>query len=301
MRLWSAMEALTADPFVGLTAGRRVELDFMGVLGPTFATSPNLRAGLGIVAHVLPHLLPHARVELVPDGLSYESPGTERHGIDSMFATVLTLARVCTRTPDLRVVSVRHQARRPSTTAPYVELFGVEPAFEAARSELRFSDRDLELRFGGHEPTAHTLLVALAPQAVRPENPTFAREVLNALRHLLPLEESALEALARERGTSTRTLQRQLAAHGLRFRDLVEEARRQLCRDLVDSGRSPLEIARALGYSDPASLARARRRWQRSEKAERRPGPDRRGVATSTASLHPTNGSSSRTTSGSPA
>lgn len=72
----------------------------------------------------------------------------------------------------------------------------------------------------------------------------------------------SLPRLAAEAGMSERTLQRRLRDRGVRFRDLVEEARRQASIELLTAGQLPIaEVAWRLGYSDTTSFAHAFRRW----------------------------------------
>jgi AraC-like DNA-binding protein len=63
-------------------------------------------------------------------------------------------------------------------------------------------------------------------------------------------------------GLAPRSLQRRLSALGLRFEDLVDEWRREQCRRMLVTTAMPVgDVGRMLGYSDPAHLTRAFRRW----------------------------------------
>ncbi len=59
-----------------------------------------------------------------------------------------------------------------------------------------------------------------------------------------------------------RGLQRRLAADGLTYSQLLEEARRNAALRLVEERQLTFaEVASALGYSDPAHFTRAFARW----------------------------------------
>ncbi|GLQ98047.1 AraC family transcriptional regulator [Dyella mobilis] len=61
---------------------------------------------------------------------------------------------------------------------------------------------------------------------------------------------------------SSRTLKRKLHRLGLNFRNLVDDARKDaVLRDVLNPGLRFDEIAVRTGYSDPANLTRAFRRW----------------------------------------
>ncbi|HYU90579.1 MAG TPA: helix-turn-helix transcriptional regulator, partial [Gemmatimonadales bacterium] len=63
-------------------------------------------------------------------------------------------------------------------------------------------------------------------------------------------------------GTSVRTLQRLLRATGVTYAGVVQQARYAAARDMLkDHGRKIGDVARMLGYSDPAHFTRAFERW----------------------------------------
>ncbi len=71
-----------------------------------------------------------------------------------------------------------------------------------------------------------------------------------------------LTIFAAQIGHSERTLQRRLLERGVRFRDLLEGARRRVASDLLTETDTPIaEIAFNLGYSEQTSFNHAFRRW----------------------------------------
>jgi AraC-like DNA-binding protein len=62
--------------------------------------------------------------------------------------------------------------------------------------------------------------------------------------------------------TSVRTLQRRLRAAGLTYSQVLQRARRAAAQRMLIDGTAAIgEIARTLGYSDPAHFTRAFQRW----------------------------------------
>ncbi len=89
-------------------------------------------------------------------------------------------------------------------------------------------------------------------------------DAMNALRRLvetyLPYNPT-LEMLSRLTGISRRSLQRFLESKGTNFSRLVEQVMLNRAIELLGDGRLPLkEVARELGYSEPAHFSRAFRR-----------------------------------------
>ena len=87
------------------------------------------------------------------------------------------------------------------------------------------------------------------------------QQIINAL--LAGTRRTAnIELVAETMGTSVRTLQRRLRAMGLTYSEVVQRARRSAAQQLLrDRSAGIGEIARALGYSDPAHFTRAFHRW----------------------------------------
>jgi AraC-like DNA-binding protein len=74
--------------------------------------------------------------------------------------------------------------------------------------------------------------------------------------------ECKLEDIARGLDLGVRTLQRQLAAEGTCFSQILEESKMVVSRRLLEAGEIPISaIAARIGYSDPAHFTRAFRRW----------------------------------------
>lgn len=74
--------------------------------------------------------------------------------------------------------------------------------------------------------------------------------------------EIRLESVAKQIGTSARTLQRRLKSSGIDFEALRDETRRgEALRLLAMRRYSATEIAYMVGYSDPAHFTRAFKRW----------------------------------------
>jgi AraC-like DNA-binding protein len=87
-------------------------------------------------------------------------------------------------------------------------------------------------------------------------------DVRRALAVLVAGGDTRIERVARDLGTSRRTLQRRLAAAGASYQDLLDETRREAAeRYLAESSLSIAELGYLLGYSEPSAFHRAFKRW----------------------------------------
>lgn len=108
---------------------------------------------------------------------------------------------------------------------------------------------------------AGTPLPAAAPASEPPEGwPPPARELLQQLASDLVVAPPVQEAAGRL-GTSTRTLQRELRAHGLSYSQVLQRARCDAAaRQLLHTPLSLAEIGFVCGFSDQAHFSRSFRR-----------------------------------------
>ncbi len=267
MRLWSKLEELTGDPYVGLSAGGRVSLDFMGMMGLAFASAVDLAAGLRLLERTIPLLIRNAPFTLAFErdrgGVIYEAPSSDvRHGVDSMLAAILHLARSCTA-HRLTPTAVALQSAPPIKVDRYRELFGVDPAFGAKSSALWFSSDDLARPFRGADPATASVLLAHAPALLMPPaQAPFLERVERAIRHSLDAGDGSLGDVASRLGASVRTLQRRLAAHDQTYPAMRRRAVEQVVDGWLGSEMPIIEVAKRAGYGSRSSFERAFVQWR---------------------------------------
>lgn len=98
--------------------------------------------------------------------------------------------------------------------------------------------------------------------AQQPAPNAVTSEVRRVLASRIARGDTQIQSVARALSTSTRSLQRRLAAVGLSYDQLLDQVRKEAAeRYLSDSPLSITEIAYLLSYSEPAVFNRAFRRW----------------------------------------
>lgn len=166
---------------------------------------------------------------------------------------------------------------RPDHYLVYEQLVPCPVEFEADRNAVVFSHGVLETAL----VNSNTAILDFCQRrcelmlADLESGLDLSSRVRNKLLDCLPPFPSA-EETARSLHMSSRMLRRSLRREGTSFRQLVQQVRRQLAqRYLGESDLTVDEVARLLGYSEPAAFSRAFKGWTgKSPTDYRRSRPD---------------------------
>ncbi|WP_444930788.1 helix-turn-helix domain-containing protein [Microbulbifer sp. SSSA002] len=144
----------------------------------------------------------------------------------------------------------------------YCNYFGCEVLFSSGYCAIDFSAGLLDMSL----PSADPVVERLAAHHLEQESATLpvalAIEIRQLLSEILPSGRSQLGVVAESLRLHPRTLQRRLAAEGLRFEELLDAVRRELAtRYLSDASLALGQITGLLGYSEQSTFQRACRRW----------------------------------------
>jgi AraC-like DNA-binding protein len=150
--------------------------------------------------------------------------------------------------------------------APRVRaVLGENVTYGAARNGIRFPTAWLSLQ----SPLADATLYGFALEELKAARARLAapdrlRDRIVRLLKSLPAGRLTADEVARLTGVSRRTLVRRLAEGGTGYRQLVDAELRARAERLLRTGElSNAQMAEELGYTDPSSFSRARRRWFR--------------------------------------
>jgi AraC-like DNA-binding protein len=183
--------------------------------------------------------------------------------VDACFARVLSIARRGTGEP---VTATRVEfSGATGTREMYEAHFGCPTKLDAHENTIVFATADLNRPFLTHNPD---LFATIAPQLEAElkqalVSKAIGEQVKGVLKPLLAGRRPGLEDVARELGTSPRTLQRRLAAESVTFQRILQDAPRELARHyLLHSSLELNETAYLLGYEDSHSFFRAFHDWE---------------------------------------
>lgn len=178
--------------------------------------------------------------------------------IDASFAFIIELGRKGT---GQHIVPVRVDFARPGPRSrDHETFFGCPIRYGAPRNLLVIRSSDLDRAFPGHNSEFLDLLtpaLAAARKELEAES-TFSEQVKVVLKRGLASGRPDVSDVARDLGTSERTLQRRITEEGTTFREILAAARQELGEHLLsDSSISIDEVAILLGYQDTSSFYRA--------------------------------------------
>ena len=192
-------------------------------------------------------------------------PDYQRLGypVEGLVGLWLKLGRLLTGR-DWRPLSVafRHAPRsNPSSLEGY---FGTRIQFRAARNELTMPGCTLQSPLAVGKVALQPSLRQLAQARLHElgERQRFSDRLRELLFEQIPQGVTDKASLARMLGVSARTLNRRLRAEQQTFRDMLDDARRELAQSwLGDPNVAIYEVAFLLGYSEPSTFHRSFRRW----------------------------------------
>lgn len=274
MHLGHAAIALCGEPALGLGMGRLSRLAQAGLAGVTAAQAPTL----GEAARTLLRFEPlyaanyrgHSSYQEDAQGawLGFYSISPyndyNRFVVDSLLAGWLAQLAALAGAP-LLAERLEVEFEAPAYAAGYQALCSTPVQFAASANRLRLGRSTLELANPQHCPSTfgHLLQLCEAEMLQR----TRVRSLGERITHLLgPLlnggREPDLEEVALHLQLPTWTLRRKLAEEGTRFRDLLNDTRRDLAEAYIrDTELAFGEIAYLLGFASAEAFQRAFKRW----------------------------------------
>ncbi|WP_454765127.1 AraC family transcriptional regulator ligand-binding domain-containing protein [Cupriavidus campinensis] len=268
-RFWALAVDATDDPLLGLRVGKEVQAPALHCLGMAMIASGSLARLLELMASYCRIISTSMRMELVHDRKGTTLVLHTLDGTDAMRAACLALITYVYR----QACQLSQHPVVPefvTLVMPYAEdAQRLDAHFKTAVS-LGAETDSISFRYGDMiEPYAgaNQKLVQVNEQIInaylsRLRQNDLSNGVLSQIQRMLPAGEPKLCHVAREMNLSPRTLQRRLDNAGCSYRELLDNGRKVLARDLLAHSKTSItEISFLLGFSDPSNFSRASRRW----------------------------------------
>jgi AraC-like DNA-binding protein len=268
--LWSAMSDLADDPDYWLRFVQATDSVGHQPMFVAACLAANFRDGIGRVARFKQFTMPEriaveergVEVRITKHWLHAAAPEPDL-SVDVSFGYMLSLGR---RGTGQKLTPIRLElARKGAATAGQEAFFGCPIVHGSARDALVLKASDLDRPFPGHNAELIEIITPALEETFGRLQPrsSFSEQVKAVLKRGFASGRPEIAAVARDLGTSERTLQRRITDEGGSFRALVKEARKELGRKLLAEPSADIaEVACILGFQDTTSFYRAFRSWE---------------------------------------
>jgi AraC-like DNA-binding protein len=253
---------------VGLLLGKAQNQAALGPLGELMMSCETLGAAIGtfVSVQIVHSTAAAAYLHRAGDDYAFGF-GTYGPDIGSGHIYDLVAALGCNIVRDLtggavRPAEVLMSRAVPPDPGPYREFAGCPVRFNESQTCLILSGRSMEFRLPGADRARRERLLAMLQQKLAPGQVAMAGRVRHHLRPLLLAGQASLPELAVHLNLHPRTLERRLEEEGAAFKDLKDEVRLAVSRELLALTELAVsDIAATLDYATPSAFVRAFRRW----------------------------------------
>ena len=266
MRFLDVAARVEGIEHLGLRAGSGTSVESLGTFGRVLRHAPSLAAALEAAARLVPTFGSGERLWLEIDGdearlchriVAPPSDGL-RHAEAYALAIAINLVRLVAGREWLPA-ALRLQSTLPNR--PRTQLAGVRLTDEQQVAGFAFPRALLE----GGLPAPNGVPAVTDEELRRWKRSApsldFAGSVHQVIDALSNDLRPKIASIAAAIGLSVRSLQRRLATAGVSFDRLVDDGNLDSAAELLRGPDKIIDVAIALGYSDPAHFSRAFRRW----------------------------------------
>ena len=268
-RLVRLCVARTGCLHFGLLVGQQGGLHSLGLVGLFARLSPDVGTALRRLADCM-HLHHGGTLTAVAvDGdaatLSYDIDRRYEEAADQIgdgaLATLFNILRALCG-PGWRPIEIRFAHRAPDDVRPFRAFFGAGLRFDAGQNAIVFPGAWLHHPLPATDAELRRLLARQIAQLEARHGDEFPEQVRDVLRAALTTGHSGADEVAALFSMHSRTLNRRLGAFDTSFRQLVDEGRFAIARELLECTALDVSgIAGTLGYADASAFTRAFRRW----------------------------------------
>jgi AraC-like DNA-binding protein len=264
------------DPHIGVSIGQTMRPGNMGSLGYVLMSVTDLQDGLAMFERMQSLVSTQVRTEHRFRGEFVESQ-IDCIG-DVPRDTQLWSLTMVSRMAFIRWVSGRRleplhtwlPCPPPNDPAPLLAYLGGTIEFDAPHAGDRVPANWLQLPNPNADPALHQLMSAVTDQQWAAHRRDQTQLIATLRQYItgrlqqgeLPMLDTLSPDLEDALGLSGRQIQRRLAEHGMSFKDLVEQVRKeQVLHELRHTSLALNDVARRAAYAEVSSMHRAVRRW----------------------------------------
>jgi AraC-like DNA-binding protein len=278
VRLIDGCARVTGDGAFGFNLGLRARVEHLGVIGELVRYAPTLgravrahienhhrvaRGGAPYVVEQDPFIVHHKDETLIGYRCLISGLPALQFLLASVGAGVSLVQELCGLSPKEILLGCSETA----VPADAIRL-AVKPAkvvFDTHHFGFTYS----KAAFDTPVPTADPVKFQQALKRIHgywnDVEPDFADQIKRLLLPALHAERAHMRLVCEATGLTPRTINRRLAQQGTTLRELVNETRYSIARQLLRHTHLPVaEVARVMGYSEAGVFVRAFRQWSGS-------------------------------------
>lgn len=260
-QLVTEMVRATGEPLSGIHVASFIEFADYGDWGRRILTAPTLRDAITTAGNEVWRVETGTHLRLHEVGstahLWFDYDGNEVENGSQFDAGNLMLLRKLVDLSNEPVPALATFSSEHAHAEALEGWFGPDLSFGARHSGLVFDRAALAmpLHSWSHEPSPR------ARPSWEPARLT-GYAVMHALRETIAFDRPTAAAVASRLSIGVRQMQRHLAQWGTTFEDVLDEYRKRLATEYLQTGDQSITlVAMKLGYSDSAHFTRAFRRW----------------------------------------
>ncbi len=285
MRIGHDAIELTGNPALGLIIGQNMHIGDIGIAGLTAATARNL--GESIATMIRFELLSSKNSR---GHSSYQKEGNQavcqfysispynRYNyfvVDTTLSSWHSLSQWLTN-EDRLIQQVDVEYPDIGYKQAMENYFQCPVNYNQPRNALLFRSGAAELlsKYANQATFRHSVAICERELKSLLSNSSTQERVTELIGPLLNGTPPTIEEIARQMGTASWTLRRNLKREGTNFNELLDQTRKELAESYVgDTNLNFTETAFLLGFSSPAAFQRAFKRWMNLS-----PGDYRRSI-----------------------
>jgi AraC-like DNA-binding protein len=267
-RLFAHCVEVTKCEHFGLLVGAEGSLSWLGRVGFVARNSENIGQALQVLGEYFYHHDRSAVVALDQEGdmavLKYTllfKMEAQNQWLGGVMCCALKIMReLCT--PGWAPSEVRLAIPRPLDTRPYEKFFRAKLTFDAPITALVFDASLLGRPIEHAQPELRRILLKDIENSdsFTPQN--FPLDVARIVRTNIGTGHCTAEKISTLLGISVRALSGRLEEHKTSFKQIVENVRFEMARQMMENTDIPLrDISELLDYSEVSAFTRAFTRW----------------------------------------
>lgn len=258
-------------PDFGLRLVRWQGLDMLGPVAVIARNADTIQNAFKAIARYLYIHCPALHLRLVEQTTAgrvqfdyrITEPGLthKRHSYELSMANAMQILRLLAG-ESARPTLMCFMHRQIGSDEAYEATFGCKVRFEQDWCGFHLPLQLARKRIDNADPQTLRLATAYLESEYAPGSATLATRVRELIQRLLPTGQCNAETIAEQLAMHPRTLQRRLAAEGVRYEQLLDDERRDQAEHyLAESGLYLSQITGLLGYAEQSTFNRSCQRW----------------------------------------